>query len=118
MHKDHSHYFQPEKPSDSAERSGDTDPIWQDFSFINTLSAKYERDSFKTLLFDYLNMDRLIPHPDLYHMLTPYQDKIKELGKHTEELNFYKSHFENILSFAESITLPIKSDAPHQSGRE
>lgn len=118
MHKDHSHYFQPEKPSDSAERSGNTDPIWQDFSFKGTLSTKYERDSFTTLLFDYLNTDRLIPHPNLYHMLTPYQDKIKELGKHTEELNFYKSHFENILSFAESITLPIKSDAPHQSDRE
>jgi hypothetical protein len=99
-----------------AESLESADSLWQDFSFHDTLSTKYERDSFKLLLFDYLNMNRLTPIPDLYHMITPYSD-ITEHQKHTVESNFYKYHMENILSFAENITPSIESNVLHQPGK-
>ena len=103
---------QQNQTSNHAESQKSGGSLWPDFSFQDTLSARYERDSFTSLLFDYLDIGRLTPAPDLYHMITPYSD-ITEPQKHTVECNFYKRHMENILSFAENITPSIESNALH-----
>ena len=114
-----SHYFKSEEPDSlsHAEQSKDTYDPWQNFSFKDALPSKFERDSFTSLLFGYFDANRFpIRQTDLCHLLTPHPD-IAEPEKHTVELNFYKYHFENILSFAENISPSIESNASHPSDK-
>lgn len=82
--------------------------LYQEYSYKDALSSKYECDSFKQLLLDYFKPERPFSSiPSLYDLLTTDSDFINgsnNLQTRTVELNFHKNHFQNILSFAENIT--------------
>lgn len=127
MAQDYSHYFESDETLRHfqpdflchTEHPEDEYSLWQNFSFKDILLSKFERDSFSTLLFDYFDAERFpIRQTDLCYLLTPYSNIAKtEPEKHTVELNFYKCHFQNILSFAENISPFIESNALHPAGK-
>lgn len=80
--------------------------LYRDYNYCDILISKYERESFKDLLLNYFKPERPFrQHTDIYDLLMPTSQLThKEISTHTEELNFYKHHSQNILSFAETIT--------------